>query len=134
MLQIIRRLARDDSPLYGITENKDTKEQSLDHQFSHLWDKILKHGWSDHNTTMGIDRLYNIGGAAWLVTALIKVQLDDINYNNHLLKRKKVEWVCWSYTLKKRCVDQAVFKKSVFSSSKFASVIGRYFSILTYLW
>nr|CAG4642316.1 EOG090X01FD [Evadne anonyx] len=77
MLQIIRRLARDDSPLTGILENKNAKEQSLDHQFSHLWDKILKHGWSDHNTTMGIDRLYNIGGATWLVTALIKAVIKE---------------------------------------------------------
>jgi len=80
MLQIIRRLARDDSSLYGIPESKDTKAQSLDHQFSYLWDKILKHGWSDHNTTMGIDRLYNIGGAAWLVTALIKAVIKEQPY------------------------------------------------------
>ena len=92
MLQIIRRLARDDSSLYGITENKDTKEQSLDHQFSHLWNKILKHGWSDHSTTMGIDRLYNIGGAAWLVTALIKVHFHHIYYNDIVLN-PELSWL-----------------------------------------
>ena len=80
MFQIIRRLAKDDGCLQGITESKDAKEQSLDHQFSHLWDKILKHGWSDHNTTMGIDRLYNIGGAGWLVTALIKVNKTSFGH------------------------------------------------------
>lgn len=70
MLQIIRRLAQDDSSLQGSSENQDL---SLDHQLSKLWNKILNHGWSDHCTTMGIDRLYKIGGATWLVTSLVKV-------------------------------------------------------------
>lgn len=72
MLQIIRRLAQDDSSLQGIAENQD---QSLDHQLVKLWSKILNHGWSDHCTTMGIDRLYKIGGATWLVTSLVKVPI-----------------------------------------------------------
>ncbi len=72
MLQIIRRLAQDDSSLQGIAENQD---QSLDHQLVKLWSKILNHGWSDHCTTMGIDRLYKIGGATWLVTSLVKVSI-----------------------------------------------------------
>ena len=70
MLQIIRRLAQDDNPLQSVSENHD---QSLDHQLTKLWNKILNHGWSDHSTTVGIDRLFKIGGATWLVTSLVKV-------------------------------------------------------------
>lgn len=71
MLQIIRRIAQDDSSLHGNTNNLD---QSLDHQFGKLWNKILNHGWSDHSTTMGIDQLFKIGGATWLITSLVKVK------------------------------------------------------------
>lgn len=70
MLQIIRRLAQDENTHQSNTENQD---QSLDHQLGKLWNKILNHGWSDHSTTMGIDRLYNVGGATWLITSLVKV-------------------------------------------------------------
>nr|SVE77342.1 EOG090X0HN8 [Daphnia lumholtzi]SVE77963.1 EOG090X0HN8 [Daphnia lumholtzi]SVE78592.1 EOG090X0HN8 [Daphnia lumholtzi] len=40
MLQIIRRLAQDENPLQGVSDNQD---QSLDHQLSKLWNKILNH-------------------------------------------------------------------------------------------
>lgn len=70
MLQIIRRLSQDDSTRNGVSDEKD---HSLDHQFATLWNKLLNQGWSDHSTTIGIDRLYHIGGATWLVTVLVKV-------------------------------------------------------------
>ena len=74
MLQIIRRLAQDDNPLQTISDNQDL---SLDHQLTKLWNKILNHGWSDHGTTVGIDRLFKVGGATWLVTSLVKVLYPD---------------------------------------------------------
>nr|CAG4643030.1 EOG090X01FD [Ilyocryptus agilis] len=45
MLQIIRRLAQD-NPAQSVMDGKD---QSLDHQFTALWGKILNQGWPDHN-------------------------------------------------------------------------------------
>ncbi|XP_046644835.1 mediator of RNA polymerase II transcription subunit 24-like [Daphnia pulicaria] len=74
MLQIIRRLAQDDNPLQSVSENQD---QSLDHQLTKLWNKILNHGWSDHSTTVGIDQLFKIGGATWLVTSLVKAVIKE---------------------------------------------------------
>nr|CAG4646828.1 EOG090X01FD [Megafenestra aurita] len=74
MLQIIRRLAQDENTHQSNTENQD---QSLDHQLGKLWNKILNHGWSDHSTTMGIDRLYNVGGATWLITSLVKAIIKE---------------------------------------------------------
>ena len=78
MLQIIRRLSQDETNLHGVTS--DGKDQSLDHQFTVLWNKLLSQGWSDHSTTVGIDRLYHIGGATWLVTVLVKVVGSLINF------------------------------------------------------
>ena len=78
MLQIVQRLSSEDGPLKDSNET-DAKGDlaSLDHQFTKLWDKILKHGWPDHNTTTGIERLYNIGGATWLMTAMVKAIIKE---------------------------------------------------------
>lgn len=70
MLQIVRRLAQDEGSLQDSSEKKD---QSLDHHLSKLWNNILSNGWSDNSTTMGIDRLYKVGGASWLITSIVKV-------------------------------------------------------------
>lgn len=74
MLQIIRRIAQDDTALPGTADDKD-QSHSLGHQFTTLWNKLLSQGWSNNATTEGIDRLHQIGGSTWLVTSLIKVFL-----------------------------------------------------------
>lgn len=70
MLQIIRRIAQDNSSL----QKGDDEQSSIDHQFLKLWSKMLNTGWPDHATVAGIDRLYNIGGPTWLLSALVKVE------------------------------------------------------------
>jgi len=93
MLQIIRRLAQDDSCLTGVAEARD---HSLDHQFNVLWNKLLTKGWSDHNTSVGIDRLHHIGGSTWLVTVLVKVYISslflftNINFILHFVFRRRL--------------------------------------------
>lgn len=74
MYQIIRNLAKPD------TLAKDTNlnnPESLDHQFSSMWNKFLSKGLTDRTATLGIHKLHSSGGPTWLVAALIRVTVCD---------------------------------------------------------